>query len=171
MSNVSITFHEANKRYPKVVQQVLQTRNQSRSKSKGAPLSDLTWSLSWCTMIGTSSFADILNRLSKPPEPKKVLTLDEELTAECARVTNIGLVATSKSNNRASWSALIVPDRTPAEIVKVIRDALIEQREEEKRVNALTPAQRTAEINEALAELAKGSGFMAINIPVQEDPQ
>jgi hypothetical protein len=158
-------------RYPDAVREVRAAQVRGRSVHKDLPGEDLDWGFSYSIRIegGVSSLQDILNG-SDTPVPPPVAPgpgeLERRLADHCRR-TYVSVVG---GKGRAGWFGTLPPNEVPAEVQDAYRASLIVELAEEARWAALTPRQRDAEGDAALADLRGMGGFFAIQIPRPRHP-
>lgn len=138
------TYDSMLAQFPKEMEQVLEKLRSGKSKHRLAEMKDLIWGFSCCVELrgAAMSFADVLSGKPKPAT---------ESIYHYAVEGSIG-----------KWRAAVSINSVPQEALEARNKAEdIEQLDKIKR-DSLSPAERQDEIENALKELSKYPGFVAL---------
>lgn len=152
MSEV-ISYADAVSLYPVQVQRIVATvRMVSRSKFKNDDPATWKWTRGYAVEGIGGTFADVLRDRRNTVERREAMTPEQRVDDQLRRTT-------------AHLSALNLWETIPADYLRE-RWLDVERKAdaERARIAALTPAARAAELNDALATLRKGSGFVEITV-------
>lgn len=153
-----ISYSEAVKRYPDLVAEIAALKAKSRSKLKHTPLSALKFGFNWgvrCSMTSSNDFMQVLTGQKRPAKPRKLT--ENETVADYERNAIICLRA-------ANWRSTSLIKKLPKEIEADVRKSYRDEKTEALRFKKLTTNQKNKELNDALTQLRKGSGFMEVHL-------
>ena len=142
---LDITYREAHTRYPVQVAE-LRRLAKATSRRKEITLQLCEFTLEWCVSIDGSFHP---NEMS-----------EDEAVREYAKRCHVTLVAKQGRISRSSGPIAEVPN----EILENYRQTLRKHREEMERVEALSPKEREAELEQLLEQLGKSPGFVTFKI-------
>lgn len=147
-----IEYEEARRCWPEAVAEIVAKLRKGKSAHRDADPSTLEWGIEWCVRVRGFTFGEIVNRDVLPPTPG-------ERAKENAKNSTAWLGA-RKGRWAGTSSAL---KDLPQEVEDFYARSAKGEEEEQARIAALTPEERTAEVKKALAVLSKGKGFVAIH--------
>jgi hypothetical protein len=168
MAWLEIPYKTAKKRYPKEVAEVMKKVRAGKSKHRNSDPNLWAWGFSWCVLIEGSirgsDFAKMIAGKKEFPKEKE-LTPDEEVEDYGSRAT----VHLSAKIGKTEWGSHD-PIEFPKEIAEMIRKDRKEADIENARFNALSPEEKDREVNDALRQLSRSPGFVAIGMGGPEAP-
>lgn len=161
---VSISFEQAQSRYPDLVEKVLSDLRRGKSKEKNREASELAWSLEWEQHIKVMSFREMLESVGQPSDnfSDRYAVATRENVLEYLRDSILwGLFA-----QVGRWKGYVSSTSTtlPNEILDVYIQSYQEDINEKQRIAALTPEERQSEIQECLRKLRKSPGFVEMTV-------
>lgn len=153
MAKYPVTWQVIASRYLHQGTEVISKLNSTKAGKKNPVTPEqVSWSFSWGEQIKSLTFEEVLNR---KPEPE--LSIEEKLV-EFSK--NCFVWIEGSFGRRKAGSDVLVS--IPQELLDQRRRRLEEDEAERKRVDALTPEERQAEIAKCLGFLSKSPGFFAI---------
>lgn len=167
MPTQPITYKDAQRQYPALVEQVMAQLRKSKSKQKNAKPEDLTWYYVWSTRIQSDTIHEIMDgRAMARQQAWKSKSADEQL-ADKVKACNVclsGKVGHACYVVQGVWNGETGEGEIPAEIRLWYRNIIDQQKSEEARIAGLTDEQRNAEIAENLKELSGSPGFFGVRV-------
>lgn len=156
---IKISYTEAKKRHPKLVEQVIAKLRKSKSKENKTTPSKLKWSYVWAETINQNTH--------RPTEKDRINCSSVSLQGSIGRWN--GWADDPVWNGPKSKHAGFKnkpPGECPAEVKQVIVDAEKKWSDNQKRLNGMTQEQRNAEVSGILQQLS-GKGFAIFTVPTQ----
>ena len=161
--NLKISYEEVQKRYPVLADEIMAKLRSGKSKNKNAKPEDLDWSFDWCQRIsGGCRFEDMIADIMKPKPPRPSI---QERMAEVIPNLFVHLAAST-----GRWWGRTEQIPVPEEVLDSYRKSFEKDDAEYLRFNAMPKKEQDREVNEAIAQLSKSPGFVAISIPVSKKP-
>lgn len=173
---VPISAKIAAERHPEQYKQILAKLRSGKSKNKNATAKQLEWGYSWAELIETETFDQILAGAGRPkPIPSAAEQIktrtDRSSVMLFARIGNwTGYGKEPVFNGEDEAERKKKKNKLPEEIQQIIKQSTKDEAADRKRRDAMTPAEKDAEVSEAIAELAKSEGFFMGSIPVMAVP-
>lgn len=171
---ITISSELAKTRHSAECQMFLEYLRASKTKAKNTPEADFEYSYSWSERIEGDSFADIMTgKALARQKAEQERSLEMKILA---RVNRSSVALLIKAGRVSKYFPIAghfpgTEDRTgwpiPVEVFEEIKEQETKQAKEQDRINSLTPEQRQAEIDEALACLRGSPGFMEFHLPRQ----
>lgn len=159
-----ISYEEAQKQYPTEVAACVASVRKGKSKDKNTDPSTWRWFFSWGESIEAVSFGSLIRSAAMARhKPAANPTPEEKLAAVLPNILGMSLDGVPP-NKRTQGVASLTKGVVPAEVQAYLLNIYKEEAAEKARVDSLTPEQKEAEMNAALAELRKGGGFMELRI-------
>lgn len=160
MKLCDLNYEEALKRHPEEVKKIVAQLRKGKSKHRGEPPENLSWSYSIAVRIEsacTSGLDLLTGKMHEEAVKWDALSLDEKV-ADTIRRTFTSLDASC-----GRWRGQeLVPN--PPEVQIQTRAGLLEQQHERERVDALSPEESEKELQEILKELGKSPGFVVLEV-------
>lgn len=160
---LEIAYKTAKKRYPKEVAEIIKKIKSGKSKHRNSSPELWAWGFSWCVMIeggiNGADFAKMIAGEKEFPKQEKEKPIEAEVK-DYARRATVHLAAKIGKAEYGSPEAI----KFPEEIEEMLRKDRKEQDAEKARFSALSPAEQDREMNEALRQLSRSPGFVAIGM-------
>lgn len=157
------TYENALAAYPDAVNSVMDKIRKGKSKCRHDAPDSFEWGYDWSVQItrGVYNIHQVLQIASgqrqHDPEP-------EGVEAKVADIIPRISVCISAKKGRTTWlSAQRLPS-VPPEIIAEYRKRFEEEEVEQRRIDALTPEQKDAELQDALGQLSRSPGFAAFGV-------
>lgn len=182
-----LTQAEARAQFPAAVAALeakfLEARDNRKLKSlAGKDISDIVYTISWCTQGRAYSFGELLDGTAQADSDAKRAaqpTKAEEITEDFIRQQHAGTHGGSLRAGAGRWWEFSAFDGTepgpgmwtaeeiPEQIVDHFLQQEREQLTERNRWNSLSEEEQDAETAEAIKELSSMGGFAAFSIPTK----
>lgn len=170
---IAISYGKALQRYPKQVKKIVAKIDGGKSKIAGTDPATWKWRIGWSVRIGKSLngkqfFEHVIVQSKKTPEEReaewraeKNIPLEERINDKISRSR-----CTLGGGKRVFAYAQL--DEVPPEVVENIHKSAQKSWQEDQRLLSLTPEERAAEAQAALAKLTGTPGFVAMRFLPKE---
>lgn len=159
---LTILYEEVKARFPKEVDLILKKLRKSSSKEKNRSVEELTWEFTWAQRIKAFSFAEMITQQRE----KTFGEIYEVATRENVRIFLDDSIMWRVGARIGRWVASGSPQdsrKAPDEIIDLYVKTFNDQIAERKRIAALTPEEKQAEVEAALKALRDQPGFVEIS--------
>lgn len=156
MPALTITYEEARKNYPEAAGEVLAAKKKSRAKTASAAPEELEWRLSWSVRVPGYTFAEVLAGAVDPKdEDPEEVSIEDAVNEEMSRVS----ATLEAKKGRGRWTSEPLQGEVK-EIRECIRRKIEEERARKEEIEAMTPEERSGQVEGALKKLRKDPGFI-----------
>lgn len=170
---VATTYQIASQRYPKQVEEIVAKINSGKSKIVGTDPETWKWYFSWGMVVGgltrgPEALKEIIANAQKSEEEREAeWRADKERTVEERLQDQVSRARVSICGGGRSTFGVQI-DEVPPEILEVMRDSAEKSWIRDQELLAMTPEERHARAQAALAQLAGTPGFAAFRLVPKE---
>jgi len=159
---INVTEETIKNDFPDTYKEFQEKKKKSKAKGALVPLNKFKFSFEVTERIQGCNFSDILSGKALKDQKKEVERTVEERLQE--RLKNVFVYIKASFGQYYSLSSAL--KEIPKQIENNYKSMLQEQENEKKRVESLTPEERSKETERLLKELRKNPGFFEMHIPM-----
>jgi len=159
---LQIPYSEAKAKYPDEIFLIMQRLRKSSSINKNWGEEELTWEFNWGQRLQGLSFQEVVAGKREKTFPELHSVAEEKNVREFLGTSIIWNITgrAGKWYSHAPAQEGNIPDEILNLYVKMYNDQIAER----KRIEALSPEEKTAEVEAALKALRRSPGFAELNL-------